>query len=130
MPIPNQKPYFEKEDCSLALCFGLETYKASFPIEDLKGFALTQKKDEKRSISNWVEAWFEGFNWADEGLKVKHNIEYDKLTKKSPAEFMEWLETQSEDGNSFVKCGIFKDLKEDCLRMSWIEGMYIEGWYA
>ena len=127
--MPNQKPQLIRWACPIALHFGLEPYEASLPIEDLKSFALAQKADEKQSIANWIEAWFEGLDWLEQGLKVKHNTEYDKLTKKSPAEFMEWLDKQSKDGNSFVKCGIFKDLKEDVLRMSWIEGTYIEGWH-
>lgn len=122
----DKKPVLEKADDSLALHFGLEPYEALFPIDDLKAFALTQNKEEKRSISNWVETWFEGFDWPD---GVKHNTEYDKLTKKSPAEFMEWLNKQSEGGTPFVKCGIFKDLKGDCLRMTWIEGVDMEVWH-
>ena len=122
----NKKPVLKKADLPLALHFGLEPYEASFSIDDLKAFALTQNKEEKRSISNWIEAWFEGFNWADEGLKVKHNTEYDRLPKKSPAEFIDWLETQSEDYGTYLKCNIFKDLKDDCLRMTWIEGVDME----
>ena len=106
--------------------FGLEAYEASLPIDDLKSFALAQKADEKHSISNWIEAYFEGFNWSEEGLKVKHNKEYDKLSKVSPKAFMEWLDKQSEDGNQFIECDIFKDIKGNALRMTWIEGVDTE----
>ena len=123
LPISNQRPTLKRWDLPIALHFGLEPYEASFPIDDLKSFALAQNKDEKRSVSNWIEGWFEGFDWPN---GVKHNKEYDRLTKKNPLEFMEWLDKQSEGGNSFVKCGIFKDLKEGCLRMTWIEGVDME----
>ena len=126
MPASNQRPTLKRWALPIALHFGLEAYEASFPIDDLKSFALAQKADEKRSISNWIETWFEGLDWSDEGLKVKHNKEYDRLTKKSPAEFIDWLETQSENYWTYLKCGILKDLKEGCLLMTWIEGVDTE----
>lgn len=126
MPAPNQRPQLIRWDLPIALHFGLEPYEASLPIDDLKSFALAQKANEKQSISNWIEAWFEGLDWSEQGLKVKHNKEYDKLSKKSPAEFIDWLETQSEDYGTYLKCNIFKDIKSDCLRMAWIEGVDME----
>ena len=119
LPAPNQRLTLKRWALPIALHFGLEAYEASLPIDDLKSFALAQKADEKHSISNWIETWFEG-------LKVKHNTEYDKLTKKSPAEFIEWLDKQSEEGKAFIQCDIFKDLKDDYLRMTWIEGVDME----
>jgi hypothetical protein len=65
-------------------------------------------------------------DWSEQGLKVKHNKEYDKLSKVSPKAFTEWLDKQSEDGNRFIQCDIFKDIKDNALRMTWIEGVDTE----
>jgi hypothetical protein len=126
MPASNQRPTLKRWALPIALHFGLEPYEASFSIDDLKNFALAQKEEESRSVSNWIEAWFEGLDWSEQGLKVKHNKEYDKVSKVSPKAFMEWLEKQSKDGQQFVHCDIFKDLKGDYLRMTWIEGVDME----
>lgn len=126
LPASNQRPTLKRWDLPLALHFGLEAYEASLPIDDLKSFALAQKADENRSVSNWVEAWFEGLDWSEKGLTVKHNKEYDKLSKVSPKAFMEWLDKQSKDGEKFIQCNIFKDIKGDSLRMTWIEGVDME----
>lgn len=126
LPASNQRPTLKRWALPIALHFGLEAYEASLPIDDLKSFALAQKADEKQSISNWIETWFEGLDWSEQGLKVKHNKEYDKLSKVSPKTFMEWLDKQSKDGNQFIQCNVFKDLKEGCLRMTWIEGVDME----
>jgi hypothetical protein len=126
MPTSNQRLTLKRWALPIALHFGLEAYEASLSIDDLKNFALAQKADENRSIPNWVEAWFEGLDWSEQGLKVKHNKEYDKLSKVSPKAFTEWLDKQSKDGKSFIQCDIFKDIKDNALRMTWIEGVDME----
>jgi hypothetical protein len=116
MVMPDQKPPLEKFDYPLASFFGLEAYKTHLPIDALRRFALTSKTEEKHSIANWIELWFKSLDW-----QVKHNTEYDRLTKKRPKDFLEWLE-----GKEDVECAVFKDLKDNALRMTWIEGVDME----